>query len=103
MEARPAPRGPLLTPLRKILLAILWRSAGGHFKANCMLLIEEGRFGRSIVIREFVVDLVKRLSGVWNADALVEHGISISIEARSPCHVGRAEEDSALFFYVLTL
>eukprot|EP00983_Pelagomonas_calceolata_P057908 1145267-Pelagomonas_calceolata.AAC.1 len=25
-EASPAPRGPLLTPLRRILLAILWRS-----------------------------------------------------------------------------
>eukprot|EP00983_Pelagomonas_calceolata_P036110 1129418-Pelagomonas_calceolata.AAC.1 len=26
MEARPAPRGPLLTPLRRILLTIMWCS-----------------------------------------------------------------------------
>eukprot|EP00983_Pelagomonas_calceolata_P064945 1148376-Pelagomonas_calceolata.AAC.1 len=30
--------------------------------------------GQPIVMREFVVDLRKRLRGVWNADALAEHG-----------------------------
>eukprot|EP00983_Pelagomonas_calceolata_P079906 1154903-Pelagomonas_calceolata.AAC.8 len=29
---------------------------------------------KPIVKREFVVDLRKRLQGVWNADALAEHG-----------------------------
>eukprot|EP00983_Pelagomonas_calceolata_P097565 1158263-Pelagomonas_calceolata.AAC.10 len=45
MEARPAPKGPLLIPLRRILLAILWHSvtimASGHYEAHCMLLVEK--------------------------------------------------------------
>eukprot|EP00983_Pelagomonas_calceolata_P012851 410784-Pelagomonas_calceolata.AAC.1 len=32
MEARPAPKGPLLTPLRRILLAMLWRSCHASFR-----------------------------------------------------------------------
>eukprot|EP00983_Pelagomonas_calceolata_P032160 1009552-Pelagomonas_calceolata.AAC.1 len=32
------------------------------------------RSGQPIFMREFLVDLRKRLRGVWNANALVEHG-----------------------------
>eukprot|EP00983_Pelagomonas_calceolata_P068352 1149889-Pelagomonas_calceolata.AAC.3 len=32
------------------------------------------RSGQPIVVREFVIDLRKRLRGVWNADALADHG-----------------------------
>eukprot|EP00983_Pelagomonas_calceolata_P014567 463023-Pelagomonas_calceolata.AAC.1 len=36
MEARPAPKGPLLTPLRRILLAILWRSVTTFDMVECL-------------------------------------------------------------------
>eukprot|EP00983_Pelagomonas_calceolata_P019322 607344-Pelagomonas_calceolata.AAC.1 len=36
MEARPAPRGPLLILLRRILLAILWRSVTTFDMVECL-------------------------------------------------------------------
>eukprot|EP00983_Pelagomonas_calceolata_P001969 66379-Pelagomonas_calceolata.AAC.1 len=47
-----------------------WLLAQAWTGATCLLIV----FGLgSLVMREFVVDLRKRLRGVWNADALAEH------------------------------
>eukprot|EP00983_Pelagomonas_calceolata_P034363 1076678-Pelagomonas_calceolata.AAC.1 len=41
---------------------------------RCNVFTHYVRSGQPIVMREFVIDLGTRLRGVWNADALAEHG-----------------------------
>eukprot|EP00983_Pelagomonas_calceolata_P114614 1160112-Pelagomonas_calceolata.AAC.9 len=41
---------------------------------RCNVFTHRVRSGQPIVMRELVVDLRKRLRGVWNAEALAEHG-----------------------------
>eukprot|EP00983_Pelagomonas_calceolata_P017390 545338-Pelagomonas_calceolata.AAC.1 len=43
MEARPAPRGPLLIPVRRILLAILWRSVTMFDMVECFTFFQDVR------------------------------------------------------------
>eukprot|EP00983_Pelagomonas_calceolata_P011790 379508-Pelagomonas_calceolata.AAC.1 len=51
------------------------------------------RSGQPAVIREFVVDFRKRLQGVWNADALAEHG-----EHTDRLAEGLSEAQNQMFF-----
>eukprot|EP00983_Pelagomonas_calceolata_P129221 1161588-Pelagomonas_calceolata.AAC.3 len=74
------------TTLRKVLqtdveMSSLYRKCWtSEFLAACMGLGRYNTFthcvrsGQPIVMRELVVYLRKRLRGVWNADALAEHG-----------------------------
>eukprot|EP00983_Pelagomonas_calceolata_P115707 1160225-Pelagomonas_calceolata.AAC.5 len=41
---------------------------------RCNVFTHCVRSGQPTIMREFVADLRKRLQGVWNADALAEHG-----------------------------